>query len=534
MAIWDKINNFAEKVSDTIGESSEKDSAKSIHDEFTPAVGVPGKHTVFTESALIYGSDQYSYSELNPIKLLNIPTTALLQGTAQAVTENGKIITIAFAFQQKDRFIRAVNYANEQINLAHGATNNYKFLLQSVEGSKLEIYEDYAQMHYLASGFKNLLNNTMKSGATITTMYFADMTIQFTGITADNKCQVAIQYKGESYSLLLNAAEQNTVQEAVAYISSVKESGTMAMQEPEHLHETWKPESGTVRTFSLEGKVLEVPENLDVFNNYRLKFRQLASECADCARAEFNKKVHDLPTYLDMFPCIYGYYMAAMVDKAMEIVVAENIWTVTKDSFMKDHTNNFHLASDDLSVTIKSVGLTIQANQRSVSNAMSFVPNLIGGGFGIKGAAKGIATATAFNVARDSTEAALVKSAANINQAQQIELYNRVNHDILFQHVFLDYWRVFLTLVAVLRKNGKDIWWPSNESTQQAQNIFQNLSSPAFPQDKLLEVFLNILKTNPYNAAYHKFLLSRFGKTEEAIAIKNYYGYTNFNDPRIG
>ena len=55
-------------------------------------------------------------------------------------------------------------------------------------------------------------------------------------------------------------------------------------------------------------------------------------------------------------------------------------------------------------------------------------------------------------------------------------------------------------------------WWLTNETTQQANNIFQNMSNPNFPQDKLLDVFLDILKTNPYNTEYHKFMLSRFGE----------------------
>ena len=59
------------------------------------------------------------------------------------------------------------------------------------------------------------------------------------------------------------------------------------------------------------------------------------------------------------------------------------------------------------------------------------------------------------------------------------------------------------------------------------------MSNPNFPQDKLLDVFLDILKTNPYKAEYHKFMISRFGENEETTAIKNYFGYTDFDHPRI-
>lgn len=84
-----------------------------------------------------------------------------------------------------------------------------------------------------------------------------------------------------------------------------------------------------------------------------------------------------------------------------------------------------------------------------------------------------------------------------------------------------------------LNKNGKTIWYPTNTTTQQASNIFTNMSNPNFPQDKLIDVFLDILKINPYNAEYHKFMISRFGENDETTAIKNYFGYTDFDNPRI-
>ena len=129
--------------------------------------------------------------------------------------------------------------------------------------------------------------------------------------------------------------------------------------------------------------------------------------------------------------------------------------------------------------------------------------------------------------------ASVVKSAANIHPAQQQELYGRVNPKELMDKVFIDYWHVFLTLVFTFNQNGKNIWWPTPEIDQQAANIFQNTSNPNFPQDKLLSAMYSLLKINPYNAEYYRFIMTRFGVTKEITAIKDYFGYTSFNDPRI-
>lgn len=286
-------------------------------------------------------------------------------------------------------------------------------------------------------------------------------------------------------------------------------------------------------SFPICGKELEIPESMDIFNSYRLKFRELANVCADNARNEYNKKVQNLVTYLQFFPSIYYKYLSILIKKAIDIIISEGIWTITEESFTEKHIADFHQAIDTYSVTIESIELTSQSNRRKIASITSLIPNLSGGGFGLKGAAKGIATASAFNLIRDGAEASLINNASNINQAQQYELYSRIKPDNLFEIVFVDYWRVFLTLVCSLNQNGKAIWWITNEKSQQAKNIFQNMSNPNFPQDKLLEVFLEILKTNPYNAEYHKFMISKFGDNEETNAIKNYFGYTEFDNPRI-
>ena len=306
----------------------------------------------------------------------------------------------------------------------------------------------------------------------------------------------------------------------------------IAAPEPEMLKETWQPETGIDRRFTLCGKVLEIPASMDLLNSYRKKFSKLASECADCARSEYNRKVRDLSTYMDVTPGVYGYYTAAVASKAMEILVAEGIWSVTNNSLIEEHTARHHYVMDHIKSMAESMALTAQNNQSAISNVMGYVPHLRGGGFGLKGAAKGIATATAFNVARDSLESGLAKGAVNLNQAQRIELYNRVKPDVLFEDMYVDFSNLYLIMIEKLINNGKKIWLPSSDATRQAENIFCNLSNPAFPKDKVVEVFLSILKTNPYRKEYFQFMMAHFGETPETIAIRDYFGYTDLNNPR--
>ena len=111
-----------------------------MYEVFTVAFGM-GKKFVITESSLIYGTEEYTYSKLTPIRIVN-PPSPLLNGVASTVA-NGKELILAFDGNQKDRFVKAMTYANEQIDLANGTVRKYKYLLQSEQGTKIEVYEDY-------------------------------------------------------------------------------------------------------------------------------------------------------------------------------------------------------------------------------------------------------------------------------------------------------------------------------------------------------------------------------------------------------
>lgn len=283
---------------------------------------------------------------------------------------------------------------------------------------------------------------------------------------------------------------------------------------------------GNSRIFPVFGLRLEVPESMDVFNSYRLMFREIALDYTNQVKVAYRANIHDFDSFIEFFMRIYDSKLDPIVKKAIDLLISHGVWTVTYETFWQQHKADFHLAIDDYDTMIDNFNITLENNQKAISGIMGFVPNLVGGGFGLSGALKGIAKATAFNLVRDSIETNALKN-ANVKPAQRIELYQRINTEILFDHVFTDYWRVFLSLVWTLIQNGQSIWWPSQATDQQSESIFQNLNHPSFPQDKILNALIEIITKNPYNINYFKFLMSRFGRTEEIVAIKNYLGYTN-------
>ena len=120
-------------------------------------------------------------------------------------------------------------------------------------------------------------------------------------------------------------------QQIVTYVEETLNSEEIDTAEQSEEQEPWEPIKGVAKAFPLLDKVLEVPENMDVFNSYRLRFRDLAFKYADKAEKEYKTKVRDLLTFLEFFPRIYGHYLDVLVQKATDILISEEVWTVTAD-----------------------------------------------------------------------------------------------------------------------------------------------------------------------------------------------------------
>lgn len=160
------VNGAQQVVGDLSGSqsanSASNNTSHTMYEVFAPKFGI-GRKFIFTENSLIYGDNEYKYSELTQIFLVN-PPMQFTNGVANTMA-NGKRLILAFEYSQKERFARALTYANEKIASANGTPINYKYILQSPDGIKLEIYEDYAILYYLESGHRNILSNSMQGGS---------------------------------------------------------------------------------------------------------------------------------------------------------------------------------------------------------------------------------------------------------------------------------------------------------------------------------------------------------------------------------
>ena len=492
---------------------------------------IGGKRFTFTDTAIIYANIEYPYNTLSKISQKTQPTQ-FTYGTAY-VTSNQQTLFLMYDFASKDRFNHIVALVNNRIDQAHG-NSGYRYIIQFPRG-KAEVYDEFVVISNISSGFMGTLTaarNNYGGVSNETKIFYSDISsVNIKEPDNYNMGQLQIVCSGGAVAVIdVTSANASLAREIKHFIEEQKK---LTHEEPVVTdNEEWNPITGEQRVFNLQGKTLTITPDIDSANQYRLKFRGLAIKLSDAFQTEYKKRITNFDEFIQLFPSIYDKYLNIAVQKAIDLVVAESIWSVTNDSFISEHKRNRHFALDDYNTMCQALNNTIAANQNRSAGIASYIPTLSGGGFGLKGALKGIASATAFNVVRDGMVSSAVNS-TSINAAQKTELYNRISPKNLFYRVFADYFNVFTTFCDVLKKNGKQIWIPTNEATQSAANIFQNLSNPNFPQDKVADTIISLLLANPYKAEYYKFMSERFGETDEVKAIREYFGFTDLNDNRI-
>lgn len=293
-------------------------------------------------------------------------------------------------------------------------------------------------------------------------------------------------------------------------------------------NELLTPITGVERHFTLSNKKLIIPDDIDLFNAYRTKFREMAKVCSDNAVHEYLDNIHSFDTFINLFMEIYEKHLQVLTKKAFDILIAEEIYNISYEDFYKQHTTNFHLAIDDYNTIVESCRLTEESNNELNANVAStiqeaftsFIGNKTSNSF-VNSLANGYAEGILNNAVEEGTK---------INATQKAELYNRITPHILFNRIYCDYWNVYLSLTYILNQYGKHIFFPNAELAQQSNNVFANISNPSFNQDRVLEVLFEVVKSSPYNDKLYEFMEKKFGATDEVQYIKNYFGYNVVED----
>lgn len=282
----------------------------------------------------------------------------------------------------------------------------------------------------------------------------------------------------------------------------------------------WAPLAGEAREFSLSGNIITVPANLDACIQYRNGFKSSAKYYTERFAFKYRNCVQDYDSLIHYFKDLYFEGLRPMLNRAYSLLLPFGIFSASLESFTNQHVNTYRRAVDSYETM---AGIETSRNQAAEQsgNMVGGAVRLQGGGFGLKGAMKGIAQAEVFNAGMGLL-GKYVTNQTKMSPEEKANAFALFKHDVFFREVYSDYFNTFLTMVQTLSASN-ELSEVSTIAGAEYQTMIQNLQNPMFPQDKVAPALVKLIATYPFEAATFDLLQQRFGQTTEVQQIISYF-----------
>ena len=288
-----------------------------------------------------------------------------------------------------------------------------------------------------------------------------------------------------------------------------------------------------MKTFELFDKALAVTDEREAYNEIKLQFADIADE-ARAEYAEIFNKYSDLEAMLKDFDNQYTKFMKESISTAVTALISSKVYVDENEYFSRLENRGNILNGDDAFASIYDKYVEIVADVEGQKQYREARKNhrgrIIGGGFGVQGAVKGMATAGVMNLGMGALHSIgnfagnmITKAMANSDKKKLFKdpntfatLANAIRNDCYYVHI---------TLVDIFNENGRSIKFINKDDGAKASTLFNVIKNPAFPKEETLEKMIEVLELDPYNLDYYIFLLNEFGDTNRQIeSIADYFG----------
>lgn len=305
------------------------------------------------------------------------------------------------------------------------------------------------------------------------------------------------------------------IEEPRAFVP-LSDFGEYQIAEPEQ----WSQLTGECKQFSIEGNIISVSAELDTCLQYRAFFKAGAEYYTERFKFKYQNCVKDFDSLVHYFSEIYIDGLMPMVRRAHELLLMFGVFTVDTEAFTSRHMETYKKAITSYQIML---GIEATKNQaaENLGEQVGGSIRMTGGGFGLKGAMKGAAKATAFNMGMGLV-GKFVANQSKMSQEEKAKVFAAFKHDVFFEEVKSDFYATFFTLIQFLVENGV-IDGITTTPTVQSNSIFKNLQSPMFPVAQLPKTMAKLISENPFVPAYFEILEKKLGPTEEVETIVSYF-----------
>lgn len=282
----------------------------------------------------------------------------------------------------------------------------------------------------------------------------------------------------------------------------------------------WPLLEGERQEFNFAGNTISFPKELDTCMRYRKYFKEAAEFYAARFAFKYQHCVEDFDTLVHYFTDMYGEGFRPMCTRAYSLLLPLGVYSANLESFAQKHAATYHAAIDSYEI-MAGIEINRNAAAENLGNQVGSSIQMQGGGFGLKGAMKGVAKAEAFNFGMGMI-GKFVAQQSKMTKAEKEDTYRKFKQDVFFKEVQRDYENTFYTVIQTLSENGI-IGNITTMISPEMRTTLTNLQNPMFPKDKLAPVLAQLISTNPFCTETMGVLKTRFGTDEDAAKLLDYF-----------
>lgn len=282
----------------------------------------------------------------------------------------------------------------------------------------------------------------------------------------------------------------------------------------------------------LMGRQVQFPQSIEFYIGLREDFQALAAELSSDFFTQFYSTYRSMDQFIQQFPKDFPPLFAQATDLMNTILSKMGIFGVTENE-LSQYTDKYCCHTfqvlQEIRVQYQQI-LNEQESMREYREARKDSRGrVIGGGFGLRGAAKGIITAGAINATTGAFHS-LGNAIGNMGSAVSAssakdrlfrsgisrQLALAIQEDLLGVH--------YASLDLIAARTGENIIRFTKKDQAQAEKIFNDLEQRRISPDQEADAVLQMLITFPFDRDYYKLAVRLFpDRLEELRSFADFF-----------
>ena len=292
--------------------------------------------------------------------------------------------------------------------------------------------------------------------------------------------------------------------------------------------------SENLMTLPLMGEMVSFPETIDLYVEIRKAFEELGTDISQEFADHFYSDYHDMDDFISKFPKNFPDMFKEATDLMNELLSEFHIFGTTREElspYTEKYCSHTYMELQTVNGQYQEIVGRQEEMQEYRQARKDSRGRLVGGGFGLGGAAKGMMTAGAVNMATGvlhSVGNAIGNMGSAISAANAKDrlfksgisssLEYAIKQDILGMHL--------VTVEIITARTGKKLCKFTEEDQKRANQILEDLKESLIPDESVRVAVVRMLTTYPFDPNYYQMAVCLFpDQLEDLRDFAEFFGF---------